>query len=84
MKKSLAPPRWWKNTYFWIAAFLVVVALVGVLRGDEVIRDPGQKDEGGLVLIYLGGAAISLINGIISHRQYVRHYNEETGKEDDE
>ena len=77
-KKAPAPPRWWKNTYFWIAAILFVVFIVGLMYGADSVRDPGQTDEGGLIWIYLGGAVVMLVNGIISHRQYVLYYNEET------
>jgi len=76
-KKPLPKPVWYKNTYFWIAAILFVLALVGLISGDKAIRDPGQKREGGLALLYLGAAAIMLINGYISHRQTVQQYEEE-------
>lgn len=76
MSKKLSPPRWWKNTYFWIAAILVVVAVIGLAQGQEAIRDPGQTDEPGLSLIYLVAALVMFVNGALSHRQYVRHYNE--------
>lgn len=78
-KKPLAKPVWWKNTYFWLAAILFVVGVWGLpfLGGQELIRDPGQSDENGLVLIYWGGALVMLVNGIISHRQTVLHYYEQ-------
>lgn len=72
---------WWKNTYFWFAAILVIVGIIGLpfIGGANAIRDPGQKEEGGLVLIYWGGALVMLINGLISHRQTVMHYEEQQG-----
>ncbi|MBX3118512.1 MAG: hypothetical protein KF784_05565 [Fimbriimonadaceae bacterium] len=77
-RKTFPKPVWYKNTYFWIAGILVVIAILGLpfLAGSEAIRDPGQKREGGLVLIYLGGAIVMLINGILSHRQTVKAYEE--------
>lgn len=77
--KKLAVPAWYKNTYFWIAGILAIVAIVGFVRGEDAIRDPGQKRESGLALMYLVGSAIMLVNGWLSHRQTVAHYNEAIG-----
>lgn len=79
-EKKLPKPAWYKNTYFWIAGILVIIVIVGLpfFAGEEAIRDPGQRREGGLVLIYLGGALVMFLNGWISHRQTVMHYNEST------
>lgn len=79
MERSLPPaPRWWKNTYFWIAALLFLLGLWGLpfLGGEDAIRDPGQIRESHLWLIYWGGAVVMLINGLLSHMQTVKHYNE--------
>lgn len=73
-KKKLPKPAWYKNTYFWLAGILVVVALVGLVSGENSIRDPGQKRETGLVWMYLAGAAIMFANGYMSHKQTVAHY----------
>jgi peptidoglycan/LPS O-acetylase OafA/YrhL len=77
-QKPLPKPVWYKNTYFWIAGILLVIGILGFpfLLGEEAIRDPGQKRESGLVLIYVVGAAVMLINGVLSHRQTVQHYLE--------
>lgn len=75
--KPLPKPIWWKNTYFWIAAVLFLVAVIGIIGGDNAIRDPGQKRESGLVLIYLGGAIVMLVNGLLSHKQTIQHYDEQ-------
>jgi hypothetical protein len=75
--KSLPKPAAWKNTYFWIAVILVVVGVFGLLQGEKVIRDPGQKEESGLVWIYWVGAVVMLINGVLSHRQTVHLYEDE-------
>jgi hypothetical protein len=79
--KKIINPAWWKNTYFWIAGILLVLGIIGMpfFAGDEVIRDPGQKRENGLALMYLGGALIMFINGWISHRQTMQAYEEEFG-----
>lgn len=76
-KKPPAKPVWYKNTYFWIAAILLILAVVGVVFSQEAIRDPGQKHENGLVLIYLVAAVIMFVNGLLSHRQTVQQYEEE-------
>ena len=75
-EKKVSQPFWAKNTYFWIAGILVVVSIFGILRGEATIRDPGQRREGGLVFLYLGGAVLMLINGFLSHRQTVLSYEE--------
>lgn len=78
MPEEKAPPKpaAWKNTYFWIAAILLIVGVIGFLKGEMVIRDPGQKTEGYLSLIYLGGFVVMWLNGVISHRQTEAHYAE--------
>jgi len=80
--KPLAKPTWYKNTYFWIAGVLLLLSIAGLpfLGGDALIRDPGQKRENWLFLLYLGAAAVMLINGYISHRQTVQHYRETVGE----
>lgn len=79
-KKALPKPVWYKNTYFWIAAILFVLGFIGLpfVGGDQAIRDPGQKHEERLYLLYFGASVVMLINGYISHQQTVQHYNEET------
>ena len=69
-------PVWWKNTFFWFAGLLFVLTLVGMLGGQDAIRDPGQVRESGLVWIYLGGAAAMLVNGLLTHQQAIRHFAE--------
>ena len=75
-EKPLPKPVWWKNTFFWFGGLLFIVALYGLVRGQETIRDPGQVREGGLVWIYLAGAALMLLNGAMTHGQAVRAYAE--------
>lgn len=74
--KAPKRPVWWKNTFFLFAAALFLLALWGLVRGEDVIRDPGQVKESGLVLIYLGGAAIMVVHGYISHQQAVQSFSE--------
>lgn len=75
-EKKTSRPAWYKNTYFWIAGILMILGLFGLIMGDNVIRDPGQKREGGLALMYFAAAVIMFLNGWLSHRQTVQHYKE--------
>lgn len=71
-------PAWQKNTFFWIAAILFVVGVIGLpmVKGDAGIRDPGQKKESGLAFMYFGAAVLMFVNGWMSHKQTVQHYEE--------
>lgn len=75
-ERPVPKPVWYKNTYFWIAGILLIVALVGMIAGQETIRDPGQKREGGLALYYFTASVLMLVNGLLSHWQTVQHYHE--------
>lgn len=76
-KKRLEPkPLWWKNSFFWFAAILAVIGLIGLFAGDAAIRDPGQIREGGLVFMYFIGAVVMFVNGLITHRLNEKRYNE--------
>jgi len=66
------------NTYFWLAAILLILAVIGAISGDHAIRDPGQKREGGLYLLYFVASVVMLVNGYLSHRQTVQQFEEET------
>lgn len=80
-KKTVTKPTWSKNTFFWIAGLLALLALVGLpfLGGDRAIRDPGQKAEHiPLFVLYLGAAIIMVVNGVLSHRQTMQQHEEES------
>ena len=74
--KPPAKPVWWKNTFFWFGAILFVLAVVGAIFGEASIRDPGQVREAGLGWIYLAGAVVMLVNGLLTHNQAVRTYSD--------
>jgi hypothetical protein len=78
-QKKLSKPAWYKNTYFWIAAILFVVGIIGLpfLGGDHAIRDPGQKRESNLFLIYFAASVLMLVGGVMSHRLTVQQYEEQ-------
>ena len=76
-KRPPAKPVWYKNTYFWIAGILFILAVIGAVSGDQAIRDPGQKREGGLYLLYFVASVVMLVNGWLSHRQTVQQFEEE-------
>jgi len=76
-KKEPAVPVWYKNTYFWIAGILFILGIVGIIGKDDAIRDPGQKKESGLYLLYFIASVVMLVNGYISHKQTLQQYEEE-------
>lgn len=78
--KPLPKPVWWKNTYFWISGILFILGVIGLpfLFGDHAIRDPGQKRESNLFLLYFIASAVMLVNGFLSHRQTVQQFEEES------
>jgi 4-amino-4-deoxy-L-arabinose transferase-like glycosyltransferase len=75
--KKLVPPAWYKNTYFWISALLLVLGFIGLIAGDNSIRDPGQKVEQHLWLLYFVASVVMLVGGIVSHKQTVQQYQED-------
>jgi hypothetical protein len=50
-------------------------------RGNEAIADPGQDVDPRLAWLYLIAAVIMLINGILSHKQYLREQEEQKAKQ---
>lgn len=80
--KTPSKPLWWKNTFFLFGILLAVVAMIGLVRGEEAIRDPGQIKENGLVLINFLAAVVMVVNGLVSHKLAVQAYEEMTGPEE--
>ena len=82
-KKPLPRPAWYKNTYFWISAILFILGILALpfLFGDKAIRDPGQKVESYLYLLYFVASVVMLVNGVLSHLQTVQQYEEETSEQ---
>jgi uncharacterized membrane protein len=80
-KKTPTKPTWSKNTFFWIAGILLVLAIVGLVGGNDAIRDPGQKIEKiPLSLLYLVASVVMAVNGVLSHRQTLQQHAEESGE----
>ena len=80
-KKPAGKPVWTKNTFFWIAGVLVLLSLGGIVAGDPAIRDPGQKTEHiPLFVLYFVAAIVMAINGVLSHRQTLQQFAEESGE----
>ncbi|RYG27235.1 hypothetical protein EON82_00105 [bacterium] len=80
-KKPAGKPVWTKNTFFWIAGVLVLLAIAGIVFGDKAIRDPGQKLEKiPLFILYCVAAVVMAVNGVLSHRQTLQQHAEETGE----
>jgi hypothetical protein len=75
--KKPARPLWWKNSFYWFAAILLIVAVIGFVRGESAIRDPGQVFETGLPFFYLLGALIMFANGWMTHRHAAKRFEEE-------
>lgn len=78
-KRPAAPTKrsWMKNTYFWIAAILFILGIVGLVGGDPIIRDPGQVHENKLWLIYLIASVVMLVNGYVSHTTWLSQFKKE-------
>ena len=76
--KKPSKPKWWLNTYFIFGILLVVVSILGFIRGAEYIRDPGQPENNALAWWYLVAAALFFINGYVSHQATLKAYSEET------
>ena len=81
-RKHPKRPVWWKNTFFLFGATLVVIGFWGLVSGEKVIRDPGQIRENGLVLFYILGGAVMLLNGWMTHKQSIKTFEEEGGEEE--
>jgi hypothetical protein len=69
-----AAPRWWLNTYFLFGILLFVIAVLGLMRGADYIRDPGQPDNPTLGWWYMLASALFFVNGWVSHQATVQAY----------
>lgn len=63
---------------------LLVLAILGLARGEDAIRDPGQKFETGLVMFYFVGGIAMLVNGWLTHHQATQAFEEFTGSQGSE
>jgi hypothetical protein len=81
MKKPKKPAAW-KNSFYWFAGLLFIVSIIGFVRGEGTIRDPGQVQESGLSFFYLAGAVIMVLNGWMTHQQAVKAFQEEEDNRD--
>ena len=77
-KTPVSPTKhsWTKNTYFWISAVLFILGIAGLVKGDNFIRDPGQRHENVLWAIYFAASVVMLINGLISHKIWLSSFVE--------
>lgn len=55
---------------------LFILGLAGLFKGNDFIRDPGQRDEKWLWAIYLVAAVVMLTNGLISHKIWLSSFVE--------
>lgn len=78
--KPLPKPYWWKNTFFAISFVLLILGLMGLpfLKGDGLLKDPGQPKESNLWWVYLLGSVLALLNGYLSHRLTTQYYEEQS------
>ena len=60
----------------WFGVALFGLSIWGFVRGDDVIRDPGQIRENNLAWFYLAGAVIMVVNGWMTHKQAVKAVEE--------
>ncbi len=75
-KKLPKPPVWWKNTFFLFGIALILLSVWGMIAGEQVIRDPGQKFETGLVFFYFVAGVAMIVNGWLTHQQALQQYED--------
>jgi hypothetical protein len=76
LKKPRAP-KWWLNTNFIFGFLLAIIGIMGMAKGSDFIRDPGQVANGSLPLFYLLAAVVFVVNGLVSHRSSMKAHEEE-------
>ena len=67
----------------WFGVALFGLSIWGFIKGDAVIRDPGQIRENNLAWFYLAGAVIMIVNGLMTHKQAVRAFEEQIPKREE-
>lgn len=75
-EKTTRPARWWLNTYFLFGFALLFLGILGLVKGVDSIRDPGQPDNASLALWYLAAAGLFLLNGYVSHKAHTETVEE--------
>ncbi|MHB1459961.1 MAG: hypothetical protein ACYC1M_01585 [Armatimonadota bacterium] len=77
------PFKVYLNGFIILGILLLVLGVVGFLKGAEVLRDPGQPKDSLLPVLYVLGGLVMLVNGWFSIRAYeLRCAEEQTaGKE---
>ncbi len=56
------------NSFMIVGLILFVLAIWGFVQGADVLRDPAQPRDMRLPLLYLAGAVLMALNGLISIR----------------
>ena len=62
---------------------MVVIAILGFVRGPRYVTDPGQPFTEALPWYYLLAAVLFFINGYISHQATVRAFRRSLSEEND-
>lgn len=82
-KHPTKAPAWWKNTYFIFGFLLLIVAILGFIRGARYIMDPGQPFSESLPWYYAFAALLFFVNGYVSHKAYLREFHTQLQEESD-
>ncbi|MFN8139335.1 MAG: hypothetical protein U0R49_06010 [Fimbriimonadales bacterium] len=81
MSKPKKVGPWWRNTYFLFGAILLLIGLIGLVRGAQKISDPGQPPATQwLPWLYILAAAVFVLNGFMSHNLHANDLKEEETK----
>jgi integral membrane sensor domain MASE1 len=69
----------WKfiNSFTVLAVLLFIIGAVGLVRGAEAIRDPGQPSDSWLPWLYFAAAILMVVNAILSVRHYEQKMKEQ-------
>lgn len=72
--KPKQPRSIWLNTYFLFGLIMAVIGIIGLFKGANYIADPGQPKTPILPWLYLGAAILFIVNGMMSHRTYIKDF----------